>query len=343
MTSIDTYKLSFDLGIVKDIALSRYDTSERKKGRNDNELFNVESPSNTIYSCDKLGLGIQRIQVNGSTNEVILKGSAKVLRDQYYEGINLNTWERVIQGYNDTGLIKLDPVDVLNNAKLLSVDVSANMVMDQEPWQYITAMNMIKVNEKYKVEPWKNQGKNVNGISFRGNQRSFKERLIFYDKEKELNNTKELRQYSDQYKNVLRAEMNFTEFRRIRHYYEKNTLQAVLNSKVNANYLLFEKINSKASMAILRLFQGHYEGMTPLQLIKERGMETIIKEDCHMDWDTVNEFILLIQKSRNPSRMRKSFRETYVRLIDQGQKGGKILEFRSPLMDELSHKLKIAV
>ena len=301
--------------------------------------MHVDKARQDKYFCKNPDLGIKRIEVNETTNKVILEGSAKVLRDQYYEGINLNTWERVIKGYNDTGLIKLDPVEVMNNAELFSVDVSANMVMDKEPWQYITAMKMMKLDERYEVTEYKNPGsKSVNGITFRGPQRSFKERQIFYDKEKDVSREPELRKHIGKFKNVLRVEMNLQQLKRIRHYFGKNTLQDVLNSKVNANYDLFKKINSKASMSLLRLF-NECEDMPLYQVEKLKGRETIIRDICQMDWDLVVEWIKSKVKG-NPSRYVKEYRDIFMSMAN---KEGKVLQFSSPLMDELSNKLKIAV
>ena len=340
MVAIDSYKMSFDIGIIKDVDFSRFDRQINLSGTTaEDELLNVEKAKQDKYFCVNPGYGIKRIEVNETTNKVILQGSAKVLKDQYYEGINLNTWERVIQGYNDTGYIKLDPGDVMKNAELFSVDVSANMVMDREPWEYIRAMKMLKVNERYEVKDYQNPGsKTVNGITFKGSQRSFKERQIFYDKEKDVSREKELRQYIGKYKNVLRVEMNLQQLRRIRYYYEKNTLQDVLNSQTNANYLLFEKINSKASMSLLRLFD-ETEGMPLYQAEKLKGRETIIRDICLMDWDLVIQWIKSKVKG-NPSRYTKEYREVFMSMANEG---GKILELHSPLMDELISKLKIAV
>ena len=340
MVAIDSYKMSFDVGIVQDVNFNKLDRQINLSGVTvEDELLHVDKAKQDKYFCVNPGYGIKRIEVNETTNKVILQGSAKVLRDQYHEGINLNTWERVIQGYNDTGLIKLDPVDVLKNAELFSVDVSANMVMDKEPWQYITAMKMMKVNERYEVKEYQNPGsKSVNGITFRGSQRSFKERQIFYDKEKDVSREPELRKYIGKYKNVLRVEMNLQQLRRIRHYYGKNTLQDVLNSQVNANYDLFTKINSKASMSLLRLFD-ETEGMPMHQVEKLKGRETIIRDICQMDWDLVVQWIKSKIRGK-PSRYVKEYRDVFMSMAN---KEGKVLQFNSPLMDELSNKLKIAV
>ena len=341
MNSIDSYKLTFDLDIVKDISLSKYDRTEYTGAKQDNELLNIERPKQIKYNCKNPDLGIQKIELNETSNKVILQGSAKVLRDQYYEGINVNTFERVIDSYNNTGLINLDSVEVFNNAELFSVDISNNLKMDKHPSEYIEILKLMNVNERYQVTDYRNRGRKVNGITFQGKQRSFKERQIMYDKLAEILNSPELRKYADEYSNVLRVEMNLQQLRRISHYFGGNSLCDVLTSENNANYQLFEKINSKASVEVLKLFQN-YEGMTLSELEKQVGRETIIEKYCLMDWDTINDFIKSMQKSRNPSRKRKEYRETYIRLREKELQGGKILQLNNPLIDELIYKLKVA-
>ena len=175
MTSIDSYKLTFDSGIVKDISLSKYDRTEYTSASQNNELLNIERPKQIKYNCKNPELGIQKIELNETSNKVILQGSAKVLRDDYYQGINTNTWGRVIDSYNNTGLINLDPVEVFNNAELFSVDISDNLKMEHHPSKYIETLKLLNVNERYHVTDFRNRGKKVNGITFQGKQRTFKD------------------------------------------------------------------------------------------------------------------------------------------------------------------------
>ena len=338
MVAIDSYKISLGIDALKDVNFGKFDRQINVSGETaDTELLQVEKAKKDVYFCVNPGYGIKRIEINETGNRVILQGSAKILKEQYFEGINLNTWKRVIEGYNNTGYVKLDPVEVLNNAELFSVDVSANMTMTREPWQYIKALRMLQTNERYEVKEYRNPGsKDVNGVTFRGVQRSFKERQIYYDKQKDVAREPELRQYIGKYNNVLRVEMNLQHLRRIRHYFGKNTLQDVLHSKANANYQLFEKINSKASMNLLRLFND-FDGIPLYQVEKIKGRETIIRDICLMDWDMVVQWIKVKLNSKKPYRYINEYRELFNSMLAQS---GKVLDFSSPLLDELSEQLK---
>jgi len=75
------------------------------------------------------------------------------------------------------------------------------------------------------------------------------------------------------------------------------------------------------------------------QVEKLKGRETIIRDICQMDWDLVVEWIKSKVKG-NPSRYVKEYRDIFMSMAN---KEGKVLQFSSPLMDELSNKLKIAV
>lgn len=341
MNSIDSYKLTLDVGTLKDVNFGKFDRQINIPGATSgDEILPVNIAKQDKYVCVNPGFGIKRIEINDTTNRMILQGSAKVLKEQYFEGINVNTFERVIQAYNDTGLIKLDPVDVMQSAELFSVDVSKNMVMDREPWQYIRALKMLRVNERYQVAEYRNPGsKAVNGITFKGHQRSFKERQIFYDKETDVGKDPEMRQYVGKFRNVLRAEMNLVQLRRIRHYFGSNMLQDVLKSDTNANYLLFEKINSKASNNLIRLFD-EFEGVPLYQVEKIKGRETIIRDICLMDWDLIVQWIKSKVQGK-PSRYMKEYRELYQGMLQQESKGV-LLHLNNPLLEELTTKLKVA-
>jgi len=343
MISIDSYKIACNIDVLKDIDLDKFDYQEKRFAKKDEKqppLMTVDKTNQKIWTIDKPGYGIKRIELNENTNRIILQGSAKTLRDQYNEGINLNTWERLMNAYNDTGCIQLNPDKVLQSGELFTVDVSINMKMDHEPWKYIQALKMLKTSNRYEVKDYRNPGsRKVNGITIRGTQRSFKERQIYYDKQIDVAREPELRKYADEYHRVLRAEMNLAQLRRIRHYFGNNGLVDVLNSKTNANLLLFEKITSKASVNLLRLFDDH-EGMPMYQVEKIKGRETIIRDICLMDWDLVTEWIKSKIKGK-PSRYMKEYRTLFLELMNQ-QEGGRVFTLDNPLLNELKTKMKVA-
>ena len=83
MVAIDSYKMSFDIGIIKDVDFSKFDRQINLSGTTaEDELLHVDKAKQDKFFCMNPGLGINRIEVNETTNKVILQGSAKVLRDQ---------------------------------------------------------------------------------------------------------------------------------------------------------------------------------------------------------------------------------------------------------------------
>jgi predicted nucleic acid-binding OB-fold protein len=261
------------------------------------------------YTAKDIGTGIKRVTVDERKGTVILEGSAKVLQEQYREGITLDTFERVIDTYNGTGIIRLDPSQVMETGELFTVDVSKNMQMSEQIPEYISALNGLRGNTRYQVDQYQNDNVTVNGIVFKGKARRPRERMIFYDKRKDVSRDKTLCRFVDQFTGTLRAERNFTQFKSMRDVFGSNRLQDVLTSQANPTLLLFEKIVSKAPDSFLRLF-NETEGMTLHEVERLKGRETIIRDYCCMDIDLVKEFIRQRVKGKL-SRYFKEYREVW--------------------------------
>ena len=338
MTSVDSYKIGFDIGILKDISFSRMSKNTYEPGTtsDDGSIEGIKTTFKQVkHSIVNPKKGIKLIEVNETTGRVIIQGSAKVLKDQYKEGINLETFDQVINEYNSTGIIQVDPGDVLTFGEFFTVDISKNMTMDEPVPGYISSLYRLGCNSQYKVDQYRDGGKFVNGVTFRGKQRSFKERLIFYDKEKDIARDKDLRQYSGQYEKVLRAEMNLAQLRRIRHYFSSNNVSTVLSSQVNANYNLFMKVVSKSSNDLLRLF-NETEGLELRYIEKLKGRERIIIEYCQMNWDLVDEFLKTKVKGGSITRYRSEYRKVYLSIKDQETPS---IEFIDKHIEEIKLKL----
>lgn len=338
MVALDSYKISFSLDAVLHLDTDRMkETDERLPVRRD-DLVITDPVRIKQHSIVNPATGIKRILVDETRGRVLLEGSAKVLRDQYGQGITLNTFERVIDGYNRTGIIQLDPAEVLATGECFTIDVSKNMRMQDPISDYVSAMYRLRCNPGYHVEKYDNDGRGANGITFKGRQKSFNERLILYDKQKDLarDKDKELRKYAPDYEGVLRCEMNLNQRRRIRHYFGSDRLQDVLTSPVNANLLLFEKIVSKGSPALLRLFE-ETEGMKLHEIEKLKGRETIIRDYCGGDFLLVREFIKHhLSSGSNPSRYLSEYQQIWQRM---DKRNIKVIEFTERHIEEIKIKL----
>lgn len=313
MVSIDSYKLSCDIGSVLHLDTDRMTEENKRLPIRKDDLVITDPVRIKQHSIVNPCTGIKRITIDETRRRVILEGSAKVLQEQYREGITLNTFERMIDGYNRTDIIRLDPVEVLKSGELFTADISKNMTMDEPIPEYVSALHRLRCNNRYQVDQYKNDGRSVNGIVFKGKQRSFNERLIFYDKQKDVarDKDKEFRKYAGDYSSVLRSETNLNQVRRIKKYFGSNRLEDVFGSPVNANLMLFEKIVSRASNDLLRLFE-ETEGMRLHDIEKLKGRETIIRDYCGGDFDLVEEFIRHhLSAGSNPSRYFSEYRSIW--------------------------------
>jgi hypothetical protein len=290
MITIDSIKLQGTNDVIKDIDKTQFSRSQKF------DKYDVlTSDISTIAGKDIKVCGLNQITFNNSDESLILQFSAKILSENYYDLINVNTIEQAIDRINETGIVIIDK-QYLNNFKVLSCDFTNNIKGDHTPHEFIEACQLMSLNSNYKVDTYK--AKNIkNGIVFRGKQVSFKERCIMYHKLDELkkdeNFIKSLRlpmQMINQFDGVLRSEMNISSFAKIREYSNTaNTLMSVLNSNaVNPNYKLFQKIKSKSGVQT-DLFSMS-QNMKLYEIEKLYGRQTIIKELC-FDMDLIRDFI----------------------------------------------------
>jgi hypothetical protein len=242
--------------------------------------------------------GINLISFDNKNQNLTLQLSAKVLSENYYDLINVNTIEQVFDNINKTGIVEINKQNA-SNFKILSCDFTNNIKGDHTPHEYIEACQLMSLNSRYKVDVYNGKGdhNNKNGIVFNGRQKTFKERCIMYGKKDEIikdrNFIKSLNKpmlMINQFDGVLRSEMNISSFAKIREYSNTaNTLMSVLNSNaVNPNYKLFQKIKSKSGVQT-DLFSMS-QNMKLYEIEKLYGRQTIIKELC-FDMDLIHDFI----------------------------------------------------
>lgn len=255
-------------------------------------------------------VGLKSIKVVPEAGKVEIETSAKILHDDYFEGININTIERVIESINDTGLISIKE-GAIEQARFHSFDTTQNI-----PWQgrkiddLFDALSFIPINTRYKrnLINVKEQGKTM---IFQGNQKTIQCRMVNYDKHKELLNNKQ-EKFLQSCKNpnallnsalgIVRVESRNTEYKTIRNRLqltdakevkgkaEAPRLLSVLNSSVNPNYNLIETITNPRSIQQLEIFERFRDAdMKMHDVVRIRGMEGII-EDCAYNIELIRAF-----------------------------------------------------
>jgi hypothetical protein len=297
------------------------------------------------YTTDKapgvaLGVGFKRVTYDTKKNEAVLELSAKVLKDQYFELINKNTIERVFSEVNTFSPITFNVGNAIDTTRVLSMDCTNNLKLSREPIDYVLALNQIRINEKYQVSDYKQPGKNV-GIVIAGKQKSFKERVIFYDKQVNILSDSFLKKEPYhaslvlQHKGILRVETNLTSFAKIRQYAKSTTmLKDILTSTANPNLTIFDKITKRNSdfQLYLELENGEYSGMTFDQIRKRIGDKAIIKE-CNYDINLIIQFINKARgKGSNNSKLIREYRNLLCEIMPTE---GKIITLKNEPINEI--------
>jgi hypothetical protein len=328
MIRLDSTKIKLPFEVIHEISKSSFiDKKTTKEGVVISDKAVLNNPI----------MGVKQIEIDNQRKEAVFEFSAKVLKEQYYDLLNIHTIERCFDTINSIGAVRLNVNDAIGKAEVLRCDVTKNLVMHGDVKEYIDTLNHLRVNNRYTVDQYKQ--KTNNGIVFNGKQTSFKERMIFYDKTLDLLKDKKMQQavpmnkLLSQFKNVLRCEANIVQLRKIRELCGGSTnLLKLLNSNTNPNLFLFDKIKSKSIN--LELF-SKYEGMKFSQLEKLIGQKEIIKQ-LHYDMNLINQFI----DSRvggNTSRYKKHYRSICTEMHSDNSR-----QKSNELLVEIEQQLKVA-
>ena len=293
MISIDSNKILLPFDCLDAFNPDAFDNSTRKrKGQILQDKYTVKSPIP----------GLKSIEVNPGANKVIIETSAKILKDNYLQGLNLNTLEQYTDTINSTGLVHIKRANI-DQAQILAVDTTQNIAWNERTSfsDLIHSIQLCSVNPKYSNDLFNTR--NNKGLVFTGNQTSIKCRMIIYDKYTELIAKKENKLFLEscnnpnkllnQAKGIIRVEQNNTSFASIRTRLKvaDNNIMSVLNSNENPNYKLLDTITSLHSLEQLELFERYRnKDMTIGEIVRMEGMRNII-EKCNYDKILLKEFL----------------------------------------------------
>lgn len=299
------------------------------------------------FTINGLGAGFNYFEYNTKKETVILSTSAKILGDDYLRGISINNIERVIDEVNTIGRGKfeLDRARVIDEGRFLSIDTTNNVEISQHPYSYLEAFRSYKSSIKYKTD-FHNE-KDNQGIVYQGRQKSFKERLIFYNKFIELTQKSDNATFLkglnnpvrmlDECKKILRVEQNSVQLRKIRERLNigQSSVLAVLESPMKVNYNLAMKIIKGAEQLSIFDDLGNFTRFSDFE--KYKGQESIIKE-CGYDLDVISDLMKhFYSEGTNYSRQLREYRNLVFTILEKERisKGGD-----SNLVDEVLNLLK---
>ncbi|KAF5029321.1 hypothetical protein DSECCO2_649800 [anaerobic digester metagenome] len=242
--------------------------------------------------------GLKRIEIDRIKNTVQLELSAKILGDDYYKLISLDTIEQVFDTVNMSGLIEVD-TGKLDQFNVHSLDCTKNLKGKHRPQTYLDNLMLLPQNTKYSRATYRGTGDNryKTGIVFTGRQRTFKERLLAYDKHEELRHDKRFIQsvnqgltLLNQFSNVTRVECAFTNYSRIREFFnvpDQNLLR-ILSSKEQPAYKVYKRIKGNGNVQ-LELF-NYPDTMRWNELVSYYGLRQICI-DCNGDLSLIADLI----------------------------------------------------
>ncbi len=300
------------------------------------------------FTVSNIAPGWNYFENNKTKQNIIIGGSAKILGDDYFKGINQNTIGQVVDQVNKFGssFLELDVSSIIEEGKFLSIDTTNNLHVSHTPLQYLEAMNLYRVNYRYKTD-FSNTRKNQ-GIVFAGKQTSFKERIILYAKYVELTNKPEAKTFLatlknpvrllDESRSVLRCEQNNVQLRKIRERLniQDTSILNVLTSLANPNYHVLNKVIRGGGQ--LSLFSELDEYKSFHMLEKRKGQESIIRE-CLYDIHLIREIMQhYYSEGPNMRRQLKEYKDLIVMLQEKessSQEGT-----TNELIDEVMNLLK---
>lgn len=196
-------------------------------------------PQSILTNCTGLNLLYAEI------DQIIMEFSSKINVNR--DGIPLNSKdniENVFEKIRSFDFIDFDPQQLYEQAQVLKIDVTKDIVMEETHQDYLSALSMLApaISDKYEVENHKNSG-----ITFTSKRKTVKDRFSSYSKHDELIdpknpiNQKMLEILSEEavenFRPVMRFERNFTNFSGIRKAFgiseEKIMLKTVLERNCN--------------------------------------------------------------------------------------------------------------
>lgn len=237
-----------------------------------------------------LPVGVSNISTAKGGKDYQITFSAKVLGQDYLQGLNLNNWDRVFNTLKP--VIDIDTSIVFEQSKVFTCDTTNNLLVDDIGYKHQTILSALlcgRSNMRFLPVSWNSRTKQ--GIEFRGTQGE-KNRMIVYNKKldllkpanrefvKSLNNSARLIQEADK---QLRFEVNHTQLKSIRGRLNipDNNLRSVLESKAPVNHNFLKKVLSVTDIKQTTLF-GEWEefegqGGKGMDFLVYKGIQSIIQ------------------------------------------------------------------
>ena len=204
--------------------------------------------------------GLKSIQIK--PDNLILEFSAKILGNDYFKGISINTIHPALKAIENTGIIKFKDIQkVINSSDVCRVDVNSNVRLDN------LNHTLCMLNKYSMVKDWQSDFRLDNknkSISFKQKIKTYPLRIIGYCKESELLKSAN-REFIIQHpkvhtfsKGIFRVETNVIGFKRIKQQLSinDNKLKTVLLSDENVNLNVLNRITKVRMKPEIKTFKS---------------------------------------------------------------------------------------
>jgi hypothetical protein len=176
MVRLDSTKLEIPNEVIQGMNSAYFDTINRNKG-------GVLIQDTQEYKSKSLK-GLKSILINHKTQNTTIEFSAKILGPEYIQGINKNTIESVVNEINSSGIIELSCNDFIDQALICRTDVTDNIKPENNTDLIYKTLASLPIAQKYHTSLY---NRNTNrGVVYKGQQKTVRDRIQFYDKTKDL-------------------------------------------------------------------------------------------------------------------------------------------------------------
>jgi len=339
MIRLDSFKIKLPIELINNIDLSNHKSKHLPIAETFEGKEKIIQDKIIVSNLDH---GFNRVTIDNLQNEIIIEGSAKILKSNYYDGICMDTFEQLHQELTRHKLIDISQ-DNLMKAQMFTLDCTVNLELKDIKQSVRATVEHGSINSNYTLKNF-SKGGNFGFVATR-DVKSYKERMTGYSKLMEVSNTdsKFAKDYPAAIKrfnlNTLRLESNFASFKNVRDHFKvtSNNLGSILNSQENVNFKMYDRLIHTGKQ--LELFSDVYEGLSFPDLIKEIGFKSFFAQFDY-DLKAARQFIKIkyprTEKSNKHTHYNKMLNEMYAKLtIDQRN-------FNNQFISEITEKLKTA-
>lgn len=338
MIRLDSFKIKLPIEQIDNIDLSNHKAKHLPISETFEGKEKIIQDKIIVANLDH---GFNRVTIDNLQNEIIIEGSAKILKSNYYDGISLNTFDQLHYELTRHKLIDISQ-DNLMKAQMFTLDCTVNLELKDIKQSVRATVEHGSINSNYTLKNF-SKGGNFGFVATR-DVKSYKERMTGYSKLMEVSNTdskfaKDCPEAIKRFNlNTLRLESNFASFKNVRDHFKvtSNNLGSILNSQENVNFKMYDRLIHTGKQ--LELFSDAYENISFPNLIKEIGFKSFFAQ-FNYDLKAAKQFVRIKydrKKHTNHNYYYTMLDKKYAELTKDQR------NFNNQFISEITEKLKTA-